>query len=169
MDADLLLIARMRAGDEAAVERFVRAHYPAILHYCRLRVGGYAEDAAQESFARFFASFDSYRHFGKARNYLYVIAGNVCRDQLRKRRELPLDALPEPTAPSDEPELRVDLCRALDSLSPEMRETALLYFGQGLKQREIADILGIGLPLVKYRVRKSREILMRALRGEDRT
>lgn len=167
MGGDFLLIARMRAGDEAAVEIFVRAHYPAILHYCRLRVGEGAEDATQESFARFFASFDSYRHFGKARNYLYVIAGNVCRDLMRRRREFSLDALPEPIAPPTDPELCVDLNRAFDKLTPELREAALLYFAQGLKQREIASILGIGVPLVKYRIRKSREILARELRGED--
>ncbi len=41
-----------------------------------------------------------------------------------------------------------------------------LFFLQERKQREIAKILGIGLPLVKYRIRKARELLAQFLRKE---
>lgn len=53
----------------------------------------------------------------------------------------------------------MDLQAAFQSLSPEFKEVAILYFLQGKKQREIARILGIGLPLVKYRIRMVREKL----------
>lgn len=36
---------------------------------------------------------------------------------------------------------------------------AILYFVQERKQKDIAEILGIGLPLVKYRVKRARELL----------
>ena len=42
----------------------------------------------------------------------------------------------------------------------------MLFFLQERKQREIAKILGIGLPLVKYRIRKARELLAQFLRKE---
>ena len=51
----------------------------------------------------------------------------------------------------------------LDLLPQELFEVAALYFLQGRKQREIAQILGVGAPLVKYRVRRAREILQREL------
>ena len=167
MDADFWRIQRMKAGDEGAVDAFVRAHYPAILRYCRLRAPDWAEDAAQETFVRFFESFERYRHCGRARNYLYVIAGNVCRDLRRRKRELPMEEVPLPPAEDRGAELRVDLGRALERLAPELREAAVLYFAQGLKQREIARILGIGLPLVKYRVRRAREALIAELEGRE--
>lgn len=160
MDPDALLFQRMKLGEPAAVDQFVEKYYPLVLRYCRLRIRdpGYAEDAAQETFARFFQTFPRYRHQGKAANFLYVIAGNLCRDFYRREQELPLDALPEE---STEPDLdvRADLRAALDALAPELREVALLYFVQELRQREIASILHIGLPLVKYRVRRAREAL----------
>ncbi|MDE6896114.1 MAG: hypothetical protein K2P43_08035 [Lachnospiraceae bacterium] len=53
----------------------------------------------------------------------------------------------------------MDLRAALRTLSPEFREVAILFFLQERKQKEIARILGIGLPLVKYRIRKIREKL----------
>ncbi len=56
LDLDCLLVQRMRMGDERALDAFVTKYYPAILKYCRLHIDdyGYAEDMAQETFARFF-------------------------------------------------------------------------------------------------------------------
>ena len=34
MDPDLLLLQRMKRGDDAAIEEFVRKYYPKILQYC---------------------------------------------------------------------------------------------------------------------------------------
>ena len=169
MDPDLLLLRRMRQGDEGAVEAFVRKYYPAILGYCRCHLDRpqEAEDLTQETFARFFASLDRYRHYGKAANYLYVIAGNLCKDYYRKASPLPLDGQPEP---ADQPlellEDRLDLEAAFRALPEDLRQTAILYFLQERKQREIAKMLDIGLPLVKYRIRRARELLAHRLRKE---
>ena len=47
-----------------------------------------------------------------------------------------------------------------DRLSPEeLKEITILFFFQELKQKEIADLLGIKLSLVKYRVKKAKERL----------
>lgn len=215
MDPDFLLIRRMKDGDDEAIEEFVRKYYPAVLRYCLLRIddAGYAPDAVQETFERFFRNFARYRHYGKAANYLYVIAGNICRDYYRNRREvaagnaeevmrfrrqnsetsdcwnnteegftpagvddskLKKNAVQETPAEISSPgsdfrmdlhaDLRLDLRSAFAALPPELRETAILFFCQELKQREIAKILGIGLPLVKYRIRKAREQLQEMLK-----
>lgn len=60
----------------------------------------------------------------------------------------------------------LDVQRALGYLPKEVRETAVLFFIQGRKQREIANILGIGLPLVKYRVKRAKELLAAYLEKE---
>ena len=207
MDPDFLLIIRMKDGDDEAIEEFVRKYYPAVLRYCLLRIddAGYAPDAVQETFERFFRNFARYRHYGKAANYLYVIAGNICRDYYRNRREMAVgdaeevlrfqrrssgtsdrlnnakdgfasseaddsrqqeNAVQETSAEmsASDADLRMDLRRAFAALPPELRETAILFFCQELKQREIAKILGIGLPLVKYRIRKAREQLQEMLK-----
>ena len=90
MDADFLLLHRMRHGDDQAIEDFVRKYYPMILRYCQLHIQdlGYAEDLTQETFARFFRTLNQYQHYGKAANYLYVIAGNLCRDHHKKPDKL---------------------------------------------------------------------------------
>ena len=53
--------------------------------------------------------------------------------------------------------------QAVRKLPEEIRETAVLYFFQELKQREIAELLHIKLSLVKYRIGRAKELLMNEL------
>ena len=172
MDADFLLLRRMHQGDEGAIEEFVRKYYPLMLRYCRLHLwdAGEAEDVTQETFARFFRTLPQYQHSGKAANYLYVIAGNLCRDSFKKARPLALDDVPQ-LAREETPALdrKLDVRRALDNLPPELREAAVLYYYQELPQSSIAKILGIGLPLVKYRLKRAKELLALYLGKEEPT
>ena len=172
MDADFLLLHRMRHGETQAIEDFVRKYYPRVLRYCQLHIQdlGYAEDLTQETFARFFRTLSQYQHYGKAANYLYVIAGNLCRDYHKKLDELPMEELPEqPVYQMETLDLRLDIHRALEQLPPELREVTILYFFQELKQKEISKILGIGLPLVKYRIRRAKDLLEQLIGKEDTT
>lgn len=162
MDRDFWLVKKMRMGDEEAIEIFVTRYYPGIFSYCQVHISdyGYAEDVTQETFERFFRTFGKYRHYGKAANYLYTIAANACRDYHRKQREIVTEAIPEQ---ADEKagsiEERMDVQIALERLPEELKEVAVLYFLQEQKQKDIAVMLGIGLPLVKYRIKRAREVL----------
>lgn len=170
MDADFLLIHRMKNGDDQAIEDFVRKYYPVILRYCRLHIKdpGYAEDMTQEVFARFFRTLKSYQHYGKALNYLYVIAARCCKDHYRKPDELPMEEMPEQPVFQMEPlDLRLDVHMALEKLPSELREVTILYFFQEVRQKEIAKILGITLPLVKYRIKRAKELLSGYLGKEE--
>lgn len=166
MDRDFLLVQKMRMGDEKAIEIFVEKYYPRILSYCQVHIGdhGYAEDMTQETFERFFRSLKQYRHYGKAANYLYVIAANTCHDYHRKHKEIATETMPEQAdTRADNTEERLDVQMAFKRLPEEVREVAVLYFLQEQKQKDIAVMLGIGLPLVKYRIRRARELLARYL------
>lgn len=175
MDPDFLLVQKMRMGDEKAIDAFVEKYYPRMLRYCQLHIddAGYAEDLTQETFIRFFRTLAQYQHYGKAANYLYVIAANICRDyyrknSARKKKEIPLEELPDSPAPQvEDPEQMMDVRQALEALPEEMREVAVLFFLQERKQKDIAKILGIGLPLVKYRIRKIREYFSTYFEKED--
>ena len=172
MDADFLLLHRMQHGETQAIEDFVRKYYPRVKRYCQLHIQdlGFAEDLTQETFARFFRTLSQYQHYGKAANYLYVIAGNLCRDHQKRPGEIPMEELPEqPVYQMENLDMRLDVHRALDQLPAELREVTILYFFQELKQKEIARILGIGLPLVKYRIRRAKELLEQLIGKEDAT
>ena len=162
VDLDLLLVQKMRMGDEKAFDDFVTKYYPKILKYCQIHICdcGYAEDMTQETFARFFRTLKNYKHYGKAVNYLYVIAANVCNDYYRHKREIPVDELPEiPDKKTEALDEQIAVRLALEQLPEELREAAVLFFIQEQKQKDIARILGISLPLVKYRIRRAKELL----------
>lgn len=162
MDKDFFLIRKMKNGDDEAMEDFVRQYYPVILQYCRYRIrdSEYAKDITQETFERFFGKLVEYHHMGKTVNYLYTIAGNLCRDFYQKKTELVVEELPEQGEnPMEEISDRLDIEMALAKLPEELSEIIILYYFQDRKLKEIAEILQIGLPLVKYRIKKAKEQL----------
>ncbi len=176
MDADLFTIRKMKQGDDAAFDAFVRKYYGDILKYCTFHCADRkeAEDLTQETFVRFFAKLSEYRHVGKAKNYLYTIAANLCKNAFAKRAPLTaeeetLEALGERAADAENAATTHLLLEwALGELPPEQREVVILHYYQDLKQREIAEILEIGLPLVKYRLRQAK-LRLSELIGKEET
>ena len=101
---------------------------------------------------------------GKAKSYLYSIAGNIIRNDYKKKKEILADQLPDIEEEHlEDIEIRLDIERALDQLPKEIKEVAILFFFQGLKQKEISDLLHIKLSLVKYRISKAKELLLKQL------
>lgn len=174
MNIDFLLIQKMKRGDESAFDIFVRKHYEEILKYCNYHCldASYAEDLTQETFLRFFERLSDYRYMGKTRNYLYTIAGNLCRNYYKKIKEsLFEEASTEGQNNSGQSEAdkildQITIKAALNSLPEELREVIILYYFQELKLAEISDTLRIGLPLVKYRIKQARKRLEGLLREE---
>ena len=174
MDFDLLLIQKMKHGNENAFDVFVRKHYEEILKYCSYHCldTSYAEDLTQETFLHFFEKLSDYRYIGKTRNYLYTIAGNLCKDYYKKKRESLLEEQSRefqnsPRQSETEDILnKITIEAALNKLPEELREVIILYYFQELKLAEIADTLQIGLPLVKYRIKQGKMRLEKMLREE---
>ena len=149
------------------MDQFVLKHYPKIYQYCLLRVRdhGYAEDLTQETFLKFFQAFERYKHYGKALNYLYVIAGNLCKDHFRKEGRMEVYEMSEKIAVEHmgQVEKRMEIYEALDKLPEEIREVVILFFFQEISQKEIARMMGIKLSLVKYRVSRAKKLLAKYL------
>jgi len=165
----------MKQGEEAAFDLFVRKYYKEILAYCGYRCPDkkYAEDMTQETFVRFFANLSDYYYKGKTKNYLYTIAGNLCKDYLRKVKEVPVEESELSTKtesvgyPMEDVLNKLTVEWALKQLPNELSEVVILYYFQELKLTEIADILHISLPLVKYRLRQAKVQLLYLFRKEE--
>ena len=63
---------------------------------------------------------------------------------------------------------RLDVEQAVKRLPEELKEVILLRYFQELKLREVAEITGAGLPLVKCRLRKAKELLKQYMGEEGR-
>lgn len=170
MDEDFFLINRMKRGDDEAVEQLVKKYYGDILKYSYRHMFGSseAEDITQETFVKFFEHFESYKHYGKVKNYLYVIAGNLCKNYYKKnQQEIYEPIIEEIFNETEQSETKIDLENALKKLQEEYREVLILYYFHDIKQKEIAKILNISLPLVKYRILKGKEQLKTILEEEE--
>ena len=167
MDVDFLLLMKMKQGEEDAFDKFIRKYYEEILKYCTYHCfdSEYARDLTQETFLRFFANLSAYQYCGKTKNYLYTIAGNLCKNYYKKKKEDVMDkeGLQAKAGAAADPFAGVldqmEMKAALAGLSEEFREVLILYYFQELKLKEIAGVLGIGLPLVKYRMRQAKQQL----------
>ncbi len=173
MDKSLFLVRRMKQGDEAAVDDFIRQYYSEIYKYCYYKLSDkyQAEDITQDTFISFFRHLEEYIHRGKLKNFLYVIAGNLCKNHFKKQKNVSDCQLGEMASNKNEDPEGVLLKMSLESeifmLPEEFREVILLYYFQNLKIREIADILGIKISLVKYRLSESKKMLGKSIVKED--
>ncbi len=166
MISDFLLIQKIRNGDNRAGNEFVKKYYPLIYQYCFLHIHDRdcAEDMTQETFVRFFEAVMNRTDIAKVKSYLYRVAGNTVKNYYRKKKELLLEKLPDTVENNAaDIEVRLDIERAVACLPDEIREITILFFFQGLKQKDISDLLGIKLSLVKYRVSKAKEVLSKEL------
>ena len=165
--SDHRLVYLARDGDEDACEKLVRKYYPSIYQYCLLHIyDSYeADDLTQEVFVKFFSNLHRYKEYGKIKNYLYTIAGNLVKNYYKKKKDIPSEELPdsENNHSVEEIGFRLDMEQAVKQLPEDIKEVAILFFFQELKQREIAEILHIKLSLVKYRIGRAKELLIKNL------
>ncbi len=138
------------AGDFA--EKY-RTYLPRILNYMRLRVGyeALAQDLTATTFERAFAGIDSLRSEEAFGGWIFTIARNVIARHYRDHREATsLDNVADMLDPAPSPEGRAmeavelqEILAGLQTLSEREREIIRLKFIGGLKNREIAPLMGL--------------------------
>ncbi|HTD67093.1 MAG TPA: RNA polymerase sigma factor [Candidatus Limnocylindria bacterium] len=139
------------------------------------------EDLAQEAFAKVFARRKDYVVAGKFSTFLWRVALNLCYDELRKRnrrRETPLENEFADDADFASDDLTPDLSlareenatgvrNALMKMSETYRSVLILRHYEGLKFREIGDVLGIPEGTVKSRMAEGLSQLARLLESAE--
>jgi len=105
-----------------------------------------AEDVAQETLARAFVHWRKVRGYAEA--WTVRVAGNIAIDTWRRGRRLQHSAAPDTSTP-EPTALRVDLHRALSSLSKRQREVVVLRFLADLPEADVARAIGCSPGSVK--------------------
>lgn len=158
--------------DEQQLEALVEEHYQAVYTYCYRHVGDreLAQDLTQTTFLRFWQNLDRYRHQDKLQNYLYTVAGNLCKDWYKRRRPVLLEDLPPGAAPLAAPardtDAALDIQAALQKLPFAQRDALLLHYGHGFTAAEIAAITRTPTATVRYRLRRAAARLRELLKEE---
>ena len=105
-----------------------------------------AEDVAQETLARAFVHWRKVRGYSEA--WIVRVAGNLAIDTWRKTKRISPAAAPDTTTPGPNA-LRIDLHRALTTLSKRQREVLVLRFLADLPEADVAQALGCSVGSVK--------------------
>ena len=145
-------------------------HYDKIYRYCYFKVKHreIAEDITQETFLRFLESSD-YVNTGKAMQYLYTIARNLCVDEYRKCKTELLDEEAVDSNAEDDMITRVSVRMALAELNEADRELLLLRYVNEVPVSVICKLYGISRFAVYRRVSQATKNLKGKLGKEDFT
>ena len=182
-ERDLCIIEELRAGNRDAFADIVRRYSPVLYSLAYRMLGAdqeTAEEAVQEVFLRAYRSLARSDPRKRFFTWLYTVALNHFRSLLRARRSkrdrriLPFDdasalgaaagatpSLPDELAIAREGERLAQ--RALDSLSPRLREVFLLRQVEGLSTSEVAQLMQVPENTVKTWLFRARGQLKKLL------
>lgn len=152
------------AFEEAFEELYLRAYGVA---YQLLGRRSESEDVAQETLARAFVRWRRIRGYAEA--WVVRVAGNLAIDVWRRRRRVDTDATTDrhgETSPGPDGQ-RVDLHRALDTLSRRQREVIVLRFLADLPEAEVAQALGCSVGSVKQHASRGLATLRLSMGVDD--
>lgn len=172
--SDEELIERFQKGDLYAFDLIVKRYKDQLLNFVYRFVGNQeeAEDIVQETFLRVYRKRKAYKRIAKFSTWIYTIAGNLSRTELRRRKRRKLFSVSDlgfedkDYEISDEvynPESQVDgmlqeeiIQREINNLSPKFRQVIILRDVQELSYEEISKIIKVPIGTVKSRVNRGR-------------
>lgn len=163
-DAELIL-AVLERDDRGAFSELVRRHQSRVRSVLRRLTRGdqaLADDLAQETFVLAWRKLHAFRFEARFSTWLYRIAFNAWQSEARKKREVlfedPDEAPAAEAVPEDIPGTiaRLDLERALQSLSDGERAAIAACYYADLSHEEAALALGIPLGTVKTHVLRAK-------------
>jgi len=174
-EADALLVARIRAGDDDAFETLMGQYQAPLFRYVRGFVGDVeqARDLVQETFLRAYQSLGRLEDPSLLRSWLYRIAHNQACSALRRRRIiswLPLLAAQRAGEPAPD-RSAIEAARveeALGRVPDNQRAPLLLHLVAGFSYAEIATLLSVTEGTVRMRISRGRAAFRAAYGiGED--
>jgi RNA polymerase sigma-70 factor (ECF subfamily) len=168
------LIERFQRGDLYAFDLIVKRYKDQLLNFIYRFVGSQeeAEDIVQETFLRVYRKRKAYKRIAKFSTWIYTIAGNLARTELRRRKRRKLFSVTdmgfedrdyEITDEGLSPEREVHgvmqeeiIQKEIERLSPKFREVIILRDIQELSYEEISKIINVPIGTVKSRVNRAR-------------
>lgn len=175
------LIRSFQNGNQEAYDEIVSRFRNPLYNFILRIVGdaAFAEDILQETFVRLWLNKDSYREIARFSTWIYTIAANLSKTELRRRKvrrwlsfsggkdERPLDFPDENVDVQRDHErrnIRKRFNEEIQKLPVAFRQVVILRDIQELSYEEISTILNIPLGTVKSRVNRGRLRLQKCLR-----
>jgi len=182
------LIAKFQKGDVGAFNQIVLRYKDRLLNFIYRFMNDIdkAEDLVQDTFLKLYTHKHSYKEIAKFSTWLYTIAGNLAKTELRKIKRRKTFSVTDlsyddkefiisdvDTGPEEDiisRNLEKNIQSALNELPNEFRTVIILRDIQELSYEEISSIIGVPLGTIKSRINRGRLKLQKLLRnkGEKR-
>jgi len=185
--SEAVLVARARAGDEAAFGELMRTHYEKTFRrvVAIVRNEHDARDLCQEIWLAVWQQLGMFRGQARFSTWVFTLATHRAIDHLRKRRRWfdrflpfsredsesgqplefePAEPSPGPNAAAEKHERLQRFEQALAALPPGPRAVLALREIEGLSYAEIAATLDCPVGTVMSRLHQARRLLLRQLK-----
>ena len=184
--SDSEILSDVAGGDIEAYGKLVHRYRGRLYNFVFRFVGEpeTAEDIVQETFLRAFRKREDYKAIANFSTWLFTIAGNLAKSELRRRKRWRLFSLDRdeesgtgldlpdesfrPDKMTESSITDVQIQRAINSLSDNYRQVVLLRDVEGLSYQEISEVVNCPVGTVKSRVSRARLKLQQKLRNEGR-
>ena len=172
---EALAIDQVRTGRTDAFNEIVEHYQAPIVRYLLRMTGNYevARDLAQDTFLQAYQGIFKTRSELRFKSWLYQIATNNARQFHRRRRLLSFVPFTgwersDPMATNASPDSvadRLAIEEALVQVPRDQRVCMVLHFVEGLKYREIAEVVGTTEEGVRKRVARGSARFRKAYRS----
>jgi RNA polymerase sigma-70 factor (ECF subfamily) len=177
MTNERTLLERAKRYDEAALGKLYDQYAPRIYAYIYRRVGNahLAEDLTGDVFVRVMQAIQAERFWHTSfQAWLYRIAHNLVVDHYRRQppaTELELDerlvaAEDDPISAVTERLSNQRLCAVISRLTPDQQQVLALRFGEEMKAREVAEVMGKSVGAIEALQHRALAALRRVMERE---
>ena len=141
-------------------------------------------DIVQDTMIKFYLNKDSYKSFAKFSTWIYTIAGNLAKNELKRRKRRKIYSLDDTFDDDESKKLQIEdksyferdriadsnlkstiIQKALMKVKPVYREVVILRDIEEFSYEEIAEITGLSIGTVKSRINRGRTQLQKLLKN----
>jgi len=180
--SDEILIKKFQEGDVGAYNQLVFRFKDRLLNFIYRFVNDLdlAEDLVQDTLLKLYTHKDSYQEIAKFSTWLYTIAANLARTELRKKKRRKTFSVTElsredrefiiassdvdPSEDLSSQNFEKSVQRALAELPDDFKTIIILRDIQELSYDEISKIVDVPLGTVKSRINRGRVKLQQLLK-----
>ena len=171
--SDKELMLKFQNGDELAYNELVNRYKNKMLNFIYRYFGSKddAEDILQETFIKLYYKKDYYKPISEFSTWIYTIAANLSKTELRKRKRRKTSQLSEMGVENKEFDIRYEddtdleinteyneheINKAIQDLETPFRTAFILRDIQELSYEEISKITEVPLGTIKSRINRAR-------------
>ncbi|MBO4399342.1 MAG: RNA polymerase sigma factor [Lachnospiraceae bacterium] len=153
----------------AEFEAFYERHWKYVFRLCYTYMKSEvdAEDCTEDVFVKVLTGDFTFSDETHERKWLTITAINLCKDRLKSYARKHVDSLDDADAPevaAPESEDYSDVREAVLNLPPKLKDVVWLFYFEGYKADEIAEMLDRPASTVRNQLKDARDLLRKVLK-----